>query len=198
MVLPLRCHYPGTPKGKEGHSKYDFYLRGLPAFTVLTYHRSLVGNFCKQLHELDNAPLMRMREILTSFSFDVKWVKGKTHMIADALLRMPVFQPEEEEEETHKTCLQVPQACKLMDIEQAIDDHYNVIVLVLAIKSDANFKQLPGHPTACKLLNVCDQLSIAKLGQTDVIILDSRRIVVPKGAQKNYHPGAAQLSLIHI
>ena len=51
---------------------------------------------------------------------------------------------------------------------------------MLAIKTDANFKQLPGHHPAHKLLNVCDQLSIAKLGETDVIMLDGRRIVVPK------------------
>ena len=50
---------------------------------------------------------------------------------------------------------------------------------MLAIKPDANFKQLPGHHSARKLLNVCDQLSIAKLGETDVIMLDRRRIVVP-------------------
>ena len=72
-------------------NKSNFYLRGLPAFIVLTDHRPLVGIFRKQLHELDNARLMRMREKLTNFSFKVKWVEGKTHMIADALSRAPVF-----------------------------------------------------------------------------------------------------------
>ena len=94
-----------------------------------------------------------------------------------------IFQPEEEGEDTHDTtihCLQLTQARKLTDIEQAIDKHYNAIVL--EINSDANFKQLPGPHPVGKMLNVCNQLSIAKLGQTDVIILDGRRIVVPKGA----------------
>ena len=50
---------------------------------------------------------------------------------------------------------------------------------------DANFKQLPGHHPARKLLNVCNQLIIAKLGDTDVIMLDGKRIVVPKGASRN-------------
>ena len=98
-------------------NKCDFYLRGLPEFTVLTDHRPIVGIFRKQLHELENAQLMRMREQLTNFSFQVKWVKGKTYMIADALSRTPVFQPEEEEE-THKTaihCLQVKETSKLTD-----------------------------------------------------------------------------------
>ena len=73
-------------------NKCDFCLRGLPAFTVLTDHRPLVGIFLRQLHELENAQLMRMREKLTNFSFEVKWVKGKTHIIADVLSRTPVFQ----------------------------------------------------------------------------------------------------------
>ena len=74
------------------------------------------------------------------------------------------------------------QACELTDIKEAIDEHYYVIVL--AIKSDANFKQLPSHHLVCKLLNVCKERSIAKLGQRDVIILNGRRIVVLKGARK--------------
>ena len=72
-------------------NKCDFYLRGLPAFTVLTDHRPLVGIFRKQLHKLDSARL-RMREKLTNLSLKVKWVEGNTHMIADALSRLPVFQ----------------------------------------------------------------------------------------------------------
>ena len=70
---------------------------------------------------------------------------------------------------------------ELTDFEQAVDECYNENLL--AIKSDANFKQLPGHRLARKLLNVCDQHSIAKLGKTDIIILNGRRIVVPKGAR---------------
>ena len=162
-------------------NKCNLYLRCLPAFTVLTDHRPLVGIFCKQLHELENTRLMHMREKLTNFSFEVKLVEGKTYMIADALSRAPVFQPEEEEEEMLETaihCLQVRETSELTDIEEAIDEHYSAIVL-------ANFKQLPGHHPANKPLNVCDQLSIAKLGETEVIMLDGRMIVVPKGARRN-------------
>ena len=68
-------------------------------------------------------------------------------------------------------------------LAEAIGKHYNA--MVLAIKSDANFNQLPDHHPARKLRNVCDQLSIAKLGKTEVIMLDGRRIVVPKGARRN-------------
>ena len=37
---------------------------------------------------------MRMREKILPYSFTVTWVPGKTHYIADALSRHPVFQPE--------------------------------------------------------------------------------------------------------
>ena len=41
-----------------------------------------------------------MREKLTNYTFDVTWVAGKTHYIADALSRAPVFGPSEEEDIT--------------------------------------------------------------------------------------------------
>ena len=75
--------------------KCEFYHQGLHHFEVLTDHRPLVGIFKKQLNLLDNARLMRMREKLTGFNFEVKWVAGKSHSIADALSRAPIFQPQE-------------------------------------------------------------------------------------------------------
>ena len=78
-------------------TKCEFYLRGLPTFDVLTDHRPLVGVFRKQLSQLENARLMRMREKIQEFTFEVKWVQGKTHFIADALSRAPVFAAEEED-----------------------------------------------------------------------------------------------------
>ena len=67
---------------------------------VLTDHRPLVGIFRRQLHELDNARPRRMREMLTNYSCEVKWVEGKTHMIADTLSHAPIFQAEEDEPDT--------------------------------------------------------------------------------------------------
>ena len=153
---------------------------------MLTDHRPLVGIFRKQLHVLDNARLMRMREKLTYFLFEVKWVKGKTHMIADALSRAPVFQPKEEEDEAIDTamqCFRVRESNKLANIEEAIDENYNAIVQ--AIKTDPEFKHLPSHHPARQLLSISTQLSIDKLGETDMIMLDGSRILVPRGARKN-------------
>ena len=135
--------------------QFNFYLGGLPAFIVLTDHRPLVGIFRKQLHELDNARLMSMREKLTNFSFEVKWAEEKTHMIADALSRAPAFQRKEDEDEAIDTaiqCLWVRESSELADIAEAIDENYNSIVQ--AIKTDAEFKHLPSHHPARQLLSI--------------------------------------------
>ena len=71
----------------------------------------------------------------------------------------------------------------LADIAEVIDEKYNSIVQ--AVKSDANFKLLPSHHPARQLLSISTQLSVDKLGEEDVIMLDGSRILVPRGARKN-------------
>ena len=70
--------------------KLRFYLQGC-RFTVVTDHRPLVGIFKKPLNEIDNVRLLRYREALASFQMSVEWKAGRTHQIADALSRYPVF-----------------------------------------------------------------------------------------------------------
>ena len=94
----IRHHRAGMLSHQMGRKQMQLLPRGLPSLIVLTDHRPLMEMFCKQLHELDNARLMRMREKLTNLSFKVKWVEGKTHMIADGLSCAPVFQPGEDDE----------------------------------------------------------------------------------------------------
>ena len=71
--------------------KCHYYLAGITRFEVWTNHGALVGAFEKHLHLLQNQRLMRMREKLTSYNFSVIWTPGKSHHIADALSRTPVF-----------------------------------------------------------------------------------------------------------
>jgi len=74
-----------------------FYLQGAN-FVVLTDHRPLVGVFSKPLSDIENARLLRFREKLAHYSFSVEYTPGKTHCIADALSRAPVFSPPEDEQ----------------------------------------------------------------------------------------------------
>ena len=73
-----------------------FYLHGRQSFKVWTDHKPLQGVFAKELHRLENPRLMRMREKIAHFNFELKWVTGKNHYIADALSRAPVFGPKEQ------------------------------------------------------------------------------------------------------
>ena len=71
--------------------KCEFFLKGLPTFTVATDHRPLVGTFSKNLADLTNPRLLRLREKVSAYCFKVTYVPGKTHNIADALSRAPIF-----------------------------------------------------------------------------------------------------------
>ena len=71
--------------------KCSYYLHGLENFKVWTDHKPLVGIFQKSICDLDNPRLMRMREKIMEYTPEVKWVPGKTHYIADALSRSPMF-----------------------------------------------------------------------------------------------------------
>jgi mannosyltransferase OCH1-like enzyme len=57
--------------------KCEFYLKGLQSFQVLTDHKPLEGVFKKDLLDLSNPRLLRMREKIMEYSFEVKWVPGK-------------------------------------------------------------------------------------------------------------------------
>jgi len=67
-----------------------YFLRGCPQFHVITDHKPLVGIFAKSLVEIENNRLRRLMEKTLGYNFDVTWVAGKEHLIADALSRAPV------------------------------------------------------------------------------------------------------------
>lgn len=68
----------------------------------------MVGLFQKDLHTVDTPRLLRLQEKLVCYSFNAPWVLGKSHLIADALSRTPVFEPKECQDltiDTTATCL---------------------------------------------------------------------------------------------
>ena len=85
--------------------KFDFYWRGLPSFQVSTEYQPLDGIFLNSIHDIPNPRLQRYRERLTPYSFSVKWVPGKSHVIADTLSRAPLYSSEEDQDMTVDTAL---------------------------------------------------------------------------------------------
>ena len=71
--------------------------------------------------------LQRLREKVAMFSFNVRWVPGKTHLIADALSRAPLFSAEEMpglEIDTAISCLSQTSQPSIDIIYNAVDDDY--------------------------------------------------------------------------
>ena len=65
--------------------KCKFYLHGKDNFTIITDHKPLLGIFTKNLDDLDNPRLQRMREKIMGYNFQIEWIAGKSNVIADAL-----------------------------------------------------------------------------------------------------------------
>ena len=74
----------------------DHYLYHSPPFQIITDHRPLEGIFLKELHDLDGR-ILRLREKVLQYNFTVKWLEGKSNIMADALSRAPIFRPTSKE-----------------------------------------------------------------------------------------------------
>ena len=179
----------------RGIEKCDYFLKGISTFTVITDHRPLLGTFAKPLHELSNPRLLRFREKLTSFSFNLVWHAGKDHLIADALSRSPVFKGEEEEEEKEEenrvsAVFAREQNSSLSLLFKNIDSNYTAIVEYF--KSGEPFQKLALSHPARSYRQVWSQLSsLTEEGKT-LLIYDGSRIIVPKPARKEI------LRLLHL
>ena len=111
--------------------KCSFYLRGLPSFNIYTDHRPLQEVFQKDIFDLASPRLQRLREKIAMYSFQVCWVPGKTHFIADALSRAPLFAPEKLpglDIDTAISCLTQASQPSLRVIYAAVDDYYCPLV----------------------------------------------------------------------
>ena len=112
-----------------------------------------------------------MREKLAAYNFIVTWVPGKTHLIADALSRAPLFKSEEHpdlEVDTAISCLTMTKDPSIGIITDNIDSDYKLCVKdILHGHSDSDFSKC--------LSGLRDRLSVSE----DIILLDCKRIVVP-------------------
>ena len=150
---------------------------------VWTDHRPLVGVFRKDIHTLENPRLMRMREKLMHYNMDVKWFEGKTHFIADALSRAPVFAPctEVEEIEDVINCSQVISDPGLSNIEKCINDEYKSIVS--SVRNGWEGNDFHDSNPAKPFQGLKERLSVRRQGTEDFVILDGIRLVPPSPAR---------------
>ena len=163
--------------------KCRHYLTGLPHFSIWTDHRPLMGIFSKSLEDLSNSRLLRLREKLIDYTFEVKWVAGKTHLIADALSRAPVFSEPEDSDNLdianycYATYCQDVKLQKLSSIAKNDEDYQSILQ---ALKADLQPNQLPFSHPAKLYKSVWHLLSIF---DDSLIIYDGTRILVPSAAR---------------
>ena len=127
--------------------------------------------FQKDIFDLASPRLQRLREKVAMFSFQVCCVPGKTHLIADALSRAPLFELEDLpglEINTAISCLSQTSHPSIRVIYNTIDDDYRQL-----IKDVQNGSSVSLYSRALK--GNFESLSI----MDDLVSLDSRRIVLP-------------------
>ena len=171
--------------------KLDYFLRGLPMFTVWTDHRPLEGIFQKEIFQIDNPRIQRMRETLTPYTFKVKWVEGKRNIFADVLSRFPVFSPEADDGsgDAPVFCFKI-NTLTLSDMFQKakLDDAYQIAIKAIR---ESEYKGQESEknefPIRCPLPDfkpVWSQLSLYDCDEGTLITFDADRIVVPSNLRQ--------------
>ena len=115
---------------------------------------------------------------------DSTWVAGKTHFIADALSRYPVFGPTEDNfnVDTAIKCLRslTAEPDSLKSIYKKQNEAYKLVMTEL--RNNADFSKLPNDHPARAYKNIQNRLSTDRDEQgNEVMLKDSQKIVVPKG-----------------
>jgi len=170
--------------------KCKFYLAGHPSFTVVVDHRPLEGIFKKPLAEIDNKRLLNYREKLLDYSFNVKWVQGKNHQLADALSRFPVFAPPEEAESEVtevNACVTLADDPSFAELIQVANKDSDYQMIIAALKSGKRLATFPTNHPARAYKNFWDEISL----HDDLLIFRANRIIIPVSLRKKF------LGLLH-
>ena len=153
------------------HCRY--YLFGKENFIVVTDHRPLLGIFKKPLNKVPNERLRRLREKLSQYSFVMEWREGKTHYIADALSRAPVFKADE----SYVFKLTMGRSLHMPEIFKEIEDK-SYKELIEALEAGKNVNNLPLEHVGRRYKPMWSELSVEKFEEIKLVMWNDR-IVVP-------------------
>ena len=115
---------------------------------------------------------------MINFSFEVQWIQGKNHHIADALSISPVFSSEEEDGDDTPSvmCNKIANDPGPQDIYDATLSDQNYQDLIRLIKDDISPKSLPETHHARPYTNLWNRISIF---DDTLLVLDGSRIIIP-------------------
>ena len=177
-TVELECLAIHFALGKCRH-----FLLGMPMFTIVTDHKPLLGVFKNKMDETTNPRLLRMQEKMVNYSFELTWREGKSHLIADALSRAPVFDPPEEcitDDAVGKVlCLAVAADPRLQELFDVAEEDSSYQDVIQAIVQGKKFGSLPEQHYGRSLSNVWDHISVF---EDALLVLNGHRIIVPPAA----------------
>ena len=165
--------------------KCKHYVLGT-RFKVVTDHAPLkpilgTEDNIKSLDQLENPRIQRLVAKISGFSFFCVWVPGKRHLIADALSRWPVFDPDEDEEHANvvricRTTTRAQSEPLLQDIRSAAIADAEYRKQLEAISKYPSFQNIPKDHPGRELKQVWGRVSV----DDDLMIIDATRIFIPR------------------
>ena len=173
-IVKCRHYVAGT--------RFEIVTDHLPLKPILG-HEDSPG---KALDTVENPRLQRLLGKIAGYSFTVKWVAGKRHLIADALSRAPVFEPNSDIsfENFIRICAVETRARSdplLDDMKAAALADSDYRECCKAIREVEVFDDIPtSHPVRA-LKSFWGRLSVMH----DLIVIDSTRIFVPTCERRN-------------
>jgi hypothetical protein len=136
----------------------------------------------KNLDAVNNTRIQHLLAKLLGYTFKVKWVPGKNHVIADALSRAPVFAAEGHDDIIIRKVADVvpdPALTELAERAKLEEDYQRVVV---AVREKAVVKDLNKRHPAQRYRAHWDAMAVE--GSYELLTYHNR-ILVPKAARPN-------------
>ena len=157
-----------------------WFTLGCKTLSVATDHKPLLkilGD--KQLDEIHNHRLFRLKERTLMWTFSIHYVAGKTNYAADTTSRYPALDPEEDSMEaeivaTMQAHAETSGAISWAEVRQASAADISTQQLIQLIETGFPECKNP-HPGVLPLLQYKDKLSVV-----DGVIMLEGRMIIPK------------------
>ena len=146
-------------------------LKSIERFEVRSTYKPLQGIFQKKIREMDNIRILRIREKLADFRFNIAWEDTKCSRIAETLCREPRFKAREEELTINVATQCLVATTTLESLIQNKDEEYAILRATIQ-----NTNIPPINRTMAPFKKIWRDLSVAENG---LILLKAGKIVIP-------------------
>ena len=150
-------------------------------FTVVTDHQPLLGILNrKNLDAINNVRIQRLMAKLLGYSFQVEWIPGKNHTIADTLSRSPVFAAPDHKDIIIRQVTEDAALEEMSKIAAADKDYQEVVTTVRRRQYDEKkIRNLHKSHPANQYRSQWDSMTV-----DGIFLTYHGRMVVPEAARK--------------